>query len=134
VIVPPVTQNQRLRRRLDCVGDTQELSAISILPRHLRYDLAIDTIGKDKPGGAIVRAGRERTDNAFTEIRYGRCERNSVEGDARGCRAARDGVRAGVEESPADILAGAHRVRRVGGESSDGKHRLGVTVGDGGGS
>lgn len=77
-------------------------------------------------------AGGEGTDNAFTEIRYGRCERNTVEGDARGGRAARDQVGACVEESPGDILAGDHRVRRIGGELGDREHRTRVAVDDGG--
>ena len=77
-------------------------------------------------------AGGEGTDNAFTEIRYGRCERNTVEGDARGGRAARDQGGACVEERPGDILAGDHRVRRIGGELGDREHRPRVAVGDGG--
>ena len=74
----------------------------------------------------------EGTDNAFTEIRYGRCERNTIEGNARGGRAACDRGRTRVEESPGDILAGNHGIRRIGGELRDREHRPRVTVDDGG--
>ena len=76
--------NHRLRLQkcgLDAVGDAKELVALRIRPRNLGDDLAADTIGEDEPRGSIMRAGGERADDAFTEIRYSRCERDAVERD-----------------------------------------------------
>lgn len=77
--------NHRLRLQkcgLDAVRDAKELIALRIRPRNLGDDLAADTIGEDEPRGSIMRAGGERADDAFTEIRNSRCERDAVERDA----------------------------------------------------
>ena len=76
-------------------------------------------------------ASRQWADNLRTEIINGRCERDTVEGEARGRRAARDSGRTGVEEDPGHVLAGLDIAWRVGGESGDGERRTRVTVGDG---
>ena len=76
-------------------------------------------------------AGGEGTDNTFTEIRYGRCERNTVEGESRGGCTTRNQGGACIEERPGDILAGDHRVRRISGELGDREDRARVAVDDG---